>query len=43
MFEIDDEPELPQDGAHLRCMMTHNRQVRGVFMIYDEAKGRGRA
>ena len=39
MFKTYDEPPSPSEGAWLRCMMNHHRQMRGhvdQFTMYDE-------
>ena len=36
MFTTYGEPELPHEGARLRYMVSRNRQIRGVFNMYDE-------
>ena len=32
MFKIYDEPESPNEGACLRCMMNRNRHMTGPYL-----------
>ena len=34
MFKIEDEPEPPNEGACLRCLMNGNRHMRGPYLRY---------
>ena len=36
MFKICGEPDRPHEGACLRHIVSRNREMRGMFSIYDE-------
>ena len=38
VFKVYDEPESPDEGACLRCMLIRNGHTRGVLKMYDESE-----